>query len=59
MAGLNIEREMKRQLAFVFGGGGSRGAMQVGATRALFEAGFNPQILVGTSAGASMLLTWP
>jgi len=42
---------MKRQLAFVFGGGGSRGAMQVGATRALFEAGFNPQILVGTSAG--------
>lgn len=42
---------MKRQLAFVFGGGGARGALQVGAIRALFEAGIFPQILVGTSAG--------
>jgi NTE family protein len=42
---------MKRQLAFVLGGGGSRGAMQVGAIRALLEAGLYPQMLVGTSAG--------
>ena len=43
---------MKRKLAFVLGGGGARGAMQVGALRALLEAGFYPDILVGTSIGA-------
>jgi NTE family protein len=42
---------MKHQLAFVLGGGGARGALQVGAIRALFEAGIYPQMLVGTSAG--------
>jgi NTE family protein len=44
---------MKRQLAFVLGGGASRGAMQVGALRALAEAGLTPDILVGTSIGAA------
>lgn len=44
---------MKRQLAFVLGGGGSRGALQVGALRALAEAGVKPDILVGTSIGAA------
>jgi NTE family protein len=44
---------MKRQLAIVLGGGGSRGALQVGALRALAEAGFKPDILVGTSIGAA------
>lgn len=39
-------------LAFVLGGGGARGAMQVGALRALIEAGFKPDLLVGTSIGA-------
>jgi len=34
------------------GGGGARGAMQVGALRALIEAGFRPDLLVGTSIGA-------
>jgi NTE family protein len=43
---------MKRELAFVFGGGGARGAFQVGALRALLEAGYQPDILVGSSAGA-------
>jgi len=43
---------MKKQLAFVLGGGGARGAMQVGALRALLEAGYQPDLLVGTSAGA-------
>src|SRR5512139_3913298 len=43
---------MKRNLAFVLGGGGARGAMQVGALRALVEAGFRPDLLVGTSIGA-------
>jgi NTE family protein len=43
---------MNRCLAFVLGGGGARGAMQVGALRALIEAGFKPDLLVGTSIGA-------
>jgi NTE family protein len=43
---------MKKCLAFVLGGGGARGAMQVGALRALFEAGLKPDLLVGTSIGA-------
>ena len=43
---------MKKSLAFVLGGGGARGAMQVGALRALFEAGLKPDLLVGTSIGA-------
>jgi NTE family protein len=43
---------MKKCLAFVLGGGGARGAMHVGALRALFEAGLKPDLLVGTSIGA-------
>jgi len=43
---------MKKKLAIVLGGGGARGAMQVGAMRALFEAGIKPDILVGTSIGS-------
>jgi NTE family protein len=52
---------MKKSLAFVLGGGGARGAMQVGALRALFEAGIKPDILVGTSIGAinaAVLALW-
>jgi NTE family protein len=43
--------EMKR--AFVLGGGGSRGAMQVGALRALLEAGYLPDLVTGASIGAA------
>jgi NTE family protein len=43
---------MEKCLAFVLGGGGARGALQLGALRALFEAGFKPDLLVGTSIGA-------
>lgn len=43
---------MKKCLAFVLGGGGARGALQVGALRALFEAGYQPDLLVGTSIGS-------
>jgi len=43
---------MKKVLAFVLGGGGARGALQVGAMRALLEAGIKPDMLVGTSIGA-------
>jgi NTE family protein len=43
---------MKKCTAFVLGGGGSHGAFQVGALRALLEAGITPDLLVGTSIGA-------
>jgi len=43
---------MKKKLAFVLSGGGSRGALQVGALRALLECGIHPDIFVGTSIGA-------
>lgn len=43
---------MQRKVAFVFSGGGSRGALQVGALRALAEAGLQPDLLVGTSIGS-------
>lgn len=44
---------MEKRVAFVLGGGGARGALQVGALRALFEAGYQPDLLVGTSIGAA------
>ena len=37
----------------MLGGGGSRGALQVGALRALFEAGYQPDLVTGTSIGAA------
>jgi len=43
---------LKKHLAFVLGGGGARGALQVGALRALLEANIKPDLLVGTSVGA-------
>jgi len=41
-----------KSLAFVLSGGGSRGALQVGALYALGESGLRPDLLVGTSIGA-------
>lgn len=38
--------------AFVLSGGGNLGASQVGAVMALLERGIEPDLLVGTSAGA-------
>lgn len=51
---------MKKKLAFVLSGGGARGALQVGALRALLEAGLQPDVLVGTSIGAAnaAFLAW-
>lgn len=43
---------MARKLAFVLSGGGSLGALQVGAMKALLESGLQPDIIVGTSIGA-------
>ena len=38
--------------AFVLGGGGLLGAVEVGMLRALFEAGVSPDLVLGTSVGA-------
>jgi len=48
-----MTNEKKKQLAFVLGGGGSRGALQVGALRALVEAGYQPDLVTGTSIGSA------
>jgi NTE family protein len=44
---------MKAKRALVLSGGGARGALQVGAVRALYETGYAPDILAGTSIGAA------
>ncbi len=43
---------MEACLALALGGGGARGAFQIGALRALHEAGVRPDLLVGSSIGA-------
>lgn len=43
---------MNKKLAFVLSGGGSRGALQVGALQALWEHELHPDLLVGTSIGS-------
>jgi NTE family protein len=39
-------------IAFVLGGGGVLGAVEVGMLRALFRAGYRPDMVIGTSIGA-------
>ncbi len=43
---------MSKKQALVLGGGGSRGAYEAGCWQTLHEAGFKPDLVVGTSAGA-------
>jgi NTE family protein len=43
---------MAPRTAFVLGGGGVLGAAEVGMLKALLEAGFTPDVIVGTSIGA-------
>jgi NTE family protein len=51
--GQTVGRDAPRpREAFVFSGGGSLAAVQVGALRALLEAGVRPDVVVGCSAGA-------
>ncbi|OGO25835.1 MAG: hypothetical protein A2136_00650 [Chloroflexi bacterium RBG_16_54_11] len=44
---------MQKKLAFALSGGGSRGALQVGAMVALLEHGLQPDMLIGASIGAA------
>jgi len=51
-----------KPVAFVLSGGASLGSIQVGMLRALFEAGIEPDFLVGTSVGAvnaAWVAGWP
>src|ERR1700722_9049900 len=43
---------LPRPLAFVFGGGGSLGAIQVGMLEALAEHRVDPDLVIGTSVGS-------
>lgn len=48
----NLTMAVKYRNALVLGGGAARGFAHVGVVRALEEAGFNPDLVVGCSAGA-------
>jgi NTE family protein len=43
---------MDSPIAFVLGGGGIRGSVEIGMIQALFEAGIRPDVVAGTSIGA-------
>lgn len=45
-------RRTQPRTAFVLGGGGNLGAIQVGMLRAAFERGYVPDVIVGCSVGA-------
>jgi Patatin-like phospholipase len=49
---LNSAARNHSKTAFVFGGGGSLGSIQVGMLYALLEAGIRPDFVVGTSIGS-------
>jgi NTE family protein len=47
-----VPRSRRPYTAFVFSGGSSLGALQVGMLGALYERGISPDVLVGTSMGS-------
>ena len=49
---LRLAHLLPRPLAYVLGGGGSRGAVQLGMLRALATTDLRPDLVVGTSVGA-------
>jgi NTE family protein len=48
----SLSEILPRPVAFVFSGGTSLGAVQVGMLMGVFEANIVPDLLVGTSVGA-------
>src|SRR5919201_5167213 len=57
-APLDRAAERRPLLAVVLGGGGTRGAYEVGVIDALASAGIIPDMLVGTSVGAINAAFW-
>ena len=49
---LRVAHMLPRPLAYVLGGGGSRGAVQLGMLRALARTDLRPDLVVGTSVGS-------
>lgn len=49
---MTAHADLPYDTAFVLGGGGVLGASEVGALRALLEAGIHPDLVLGTSIGA-------
>ena len=49
---LPLAHMVPRPLAYVLGGGGSRGAVQLGMLRALAETDLRPDLVIGTSVGS-------
>lgn len=49
---MELEGRERPRLALVLGGGGSKGALQVGLYRAMCEVGLRPELVVGASVGA-------
>lgn len=49
---LPIAARLPRPIAYVLGGGGAWGALQLGMLRALAETDLSPDLVVGTSVGA-------
>jgi len=52
MPGCENGAMVSTKVAFVLGGGGVLGAVQVGMLRAVLERGLRPELIVGTSVGA-------
>lgn len=50
--GAQTAPKLAKKLGFVFGGGSARGFSHIGVLKALVEAGYRADIVVGTSAGA-------
>ena len=51
-AGAQTPPKLAKKLGFVFGGGSARGFSHIGVLKALVEAGYRADVVVGTSAGA-------
>ena len=49
---IRLAERMPRPVAFVFGGGGSWGALQLGMLQALARTDLSPDLIVGTSVGS-------
>src|SRR6478735_7106569 len=52
LSGRRRGTRMESPVAFVLGGGGIRGAVEIGMIKALLESGIRPDVIAGTSIGA-------